>query len=70
MDVHRDQMLRGYLAMLVVEKPYRSLGTGAMCAAITYSVCQCILLHCLLCHRCQVLSVSLANGTLRCSAVT
>lgn len=32
MDVHREQMLRGYLAMLVVEKPYRSLGTGAMCA--------------------------------------
>lgn len=28
MDVHREQMLRGYLAMLVVEKPYRSLGTG------------------------------------------
>lgn len=32
MDVHREQMLRGYLAMLVVEKPYRSLGAGAMCA--------------------------------------
>lgn len=28
MDIHREQMLRGYLAMLVVEKPYRSLGTG------------------------------------------
>ena len=28
MDVHREQMMRGYLAMLVVEKPYRSLGTG------------------------------------------
>ena len=31
MDVHREQMLRGYLAMLVVERPYRSLGTGKQC---------------------------------------
>lgn len=35
MDVHREQMLRGYLAMLVVTKPYRSLGAGAMCAIMS-----------------------------------
>lgn len=32
MEVNRGQMLRGYLAMLVVEKPYRFLGAGAICA--------------------------------------
>lgn len=35
MDVHREQMLRGYLAMLVVEKPYRSLGTGTELVKLT-----------------------------------
>lgn len=42
MDVHREQMLRGYLAMLVVEKPYRSLGTGKPTTVSTplwYSLC-------------------------------
>ncbi|KAK9824186.1 hypothetical protein WJX72_008406 [[Myrmecia] bisecta] len=29
MDQHRDALMRGYLAMLVVEKPYRSLGIGS-----------------------------------------
>lgn len=37
MDVHREQMLRGYLAMLVVEKPYRSLGTGMNCLLTSLS---------------------------------
>ncbi len=39
MDVHREQMLRGYLAMLVVEKPYRSLGTGVNCLLMSLSKC-------------------------------
>lgn len=37
MDIHREQMLRGYLAMLVVEKPYRSLGTGVNCLLMSLS---------------------------------
>jgi len=41
MDVHREQMLRGYLAMLVVEKPYRSLGTGVDCLLIAPNACSC-----------------------------
>ena len=46
MDVHREQMLRGYLAMLVVEKPYRSLGTGAMCAVAAVLLLFIILVFC------------------------
>ncbi len=52
MDVHREQMLRGYLAMLVVEKPYRSLGTGVDCLLIALSkrlqlqgICLCCKRH-------------------------
>jgi len=28
MDVHKEQVLRGYIGMLTVEKPYRHLGVG------------------------------------------
>lgn len=33
MDVHRDKALRGYIAMLTVEKEYRYLGVGEAPAA-------------------------------------
>lgn len=46
MDVHREQMLRGYLAMLVVEKPYRSLGTGKQCTAVLAHLLGLLLMHC------------------------
>jgi hypothetical protein len=32
MEMHRGQMMRGYIAMLVVEKPYRYLGVGMLVA--------------------------------------
>ncbi len=51
MDVHREQMLRGYLAMLVVEKPYRSLGTGVDCLLIALSTRLQLQGICLCCER-------------------
>ncbi len=51
MDVHREQMLRGYLAMLVVEKPYRSLGTGVNCLLMSLSKRSQLQGICLCCER-------------------
>lgn len=34
MEVHREALMRGYIAMLVVEKQYRYLGVGAYCAGL------------------------------------
>lgn len=33
-QVHRGKALRGYIAMLTVEKPYRYLGVGEAAAAL------------------------------------
>ena len=44
-------MLRGYLAMLVVEKPYRSLGTGMDCLLTSLSKSEQLQGICLCCAR-------------------
>ena len=42
MDRHRGQQFRGYIAMLVVDKPYRKLRLGSklVCAAFKVRVCE------------------------------
>jgi hypothetical protein len=44
MDRHRGQQFRGYIAMLVVDKPYRKLRLGSklVCAAFKVCVCVCV----------------------------
>lgn len=41
-DIHRDQALRGYVAMLVVDKAYRGKGVGRWLGFDTVPSYQCL----------------------------
>lgn len=45
MDRHRGQQFRGYIAMLVVDKPYRKLRLGSKLVCEAFKVCMRVHVH-------------------------